>query len=154
MMKIFRNLLLAGSVALLAGGCASGPQFKEMDAATIPTLQPDHGRVYFFRENSFVGAAVSAVINVDGIAVGQSLAGQYFYVDEPAGTHTVSVKTEAENTVTLSLAAGETKYVRTIVTPGFIVGHVRPYEETPETATKDMKSLKYVGRTDSDKNLH
>ena len=61
------------------------------------------------------------------------------------------MKTEAESTLTFSLAAGETKYVRTIVTPGLIVGHVRPYVETPETATEDMKSLKYVGRADSEK---
>ncbi|WP_345817826.1 DUF2846 domain-containing protein (plasmid) [Paraburkholderia sp. PREW-6R] len=146
MTKIYRAVLLSTCTALLAAGCASGPQFREMDASGIPTLQPNHGRVYFFRESSFLGAGVSPLINIDGVAVGRSVTGQYFYVDEPAGEHTVSVRTEAENTLTLSLAAGETKYVRTTVTPGFIVGHVRPFVETPEAAAGHMKSLKYVGR--------
>jgi hypothetical protein len=149
MPKLYQTILLATGAALLAAGCASGPQFKEMDAASIPTLKPDYGRVYFFRESSFIGAAVGPQINVDGVPVGRSISGEYFYVDEPVGTHTISVKTEAENTVTFSLTAGETKYVRTIVTPGFIVAHVRPYVDTPETATEDIKSLKYMGRTDS-----
>jgi hypothetical protein len=146
MIKLYRTLLLAGAVTLMAAGCASGPQYKEM-ASTIPTLGADHGRIYFFRSSSLVGAGVQPAIKVNGQAVGQSTPGGFFYIDEPAGQYTVSTQTETEKTVSLALDAGETKYVRTSVSMGLLVGRVVPSLETPENATKEIEGLKYTGGT-------
>jgi hypothetical protein len=43
------------------------------------------------------------------------------------------------------LAAGETKYIKTAVTPGILVGHVTPTLEFPEQGQSDIGSLRYVG---------
>ena len=43
------------------------------------------------------------------------------------------------------LAAGETKYIKTAVTPGILVGHVTPTLEFPEQGQSDISRLRYVG---------
>ncbi|WP_431823309.1 DUF2846 domain-containing protein [Burkholderia sp. F1] len=142
MIKMCRALLLAGSVALLASGCASGPQYKEM-ASSIPTLAADHGRIYFFRSGSVFGAGLQPQIKLNGQAVGQSKPGGFFYVDEPAGQYTVSTATETEKTVSFALDAGETKYVRTSVALGVLVGRVVPSLEDSAVAMEAISDLKY-----------
>lgn len=143
MIKLYRTLLLAGSVALMAAGCASGPQYKEM-ASSIPTLGAEHGRIYFFRSGSLLGAGIQPDIKLNGTVVGKSTPGGFFYVDEPAGQYTVSTATETEKTVSFALDAGETKYVRTSVSMGLLVGRIVPSLETPETATKEIEDSKYT----------
>ncbi|QCP55086.1 DUF2846 domain-containing protein [Trinickia violacea] len=139
----FRTLLLAGAVTFLAAGCASGPQYKEM-AASIPTLTPDHGRIYFFRSSSLMGAAIQPQIKLNGVSVGQSKPGGFFYVDEPAGQYSVSTETETEKTVSFALDAGETKYVRTSVSFGLLVGRIIPSLEGSDAAMKEIEGLKYT----------
>jgi hypothetical protein len=143
MIKMYRTLLLAGSVTLMAAGCASGPQYSEI-AASIPTLGADHGRIYFFRSGSMLGAALQPDVKLNGNAVGQSKPGGFFYVDEPAGQYVVSTRTEAEKTVSFALDAGETKYVRTSVSMGLLVGRVVPSLEAPDIAKKEIEGLKYA----------
>ena len=53
--------------------------------------------------------------------------------------------TEVENAVTFQLAAGETKYIKTAITPGILVGHVTPTLQFPEQGQSDVSSLRYVG---------
>ncbi|HYS62560.1 MAG TPA: DUF2846 domain-containing protein [Paraburkholderia sp.] len=148
MIKLYRTLSLAVGVTLVAAGCASGPQYKEM-ASSIPTLGADHGRIYFFRSGSMVGAGVQPEIKLNGTVVGKSQPGGFFYVDEPAGRYTVSTATETEKTVSFALDAGETKYVRTVISMGLLVGRVVPSLETSENATKEIEGLKYTGTVTS-----
>lgn len=143
-MKLYRTLLLASATTLLAAGCASGPQHNEM-AASIPTLASDQGRVYFFRESSIFGVAIQPDIRLNGQVVGRSTPGGFFYVDEPPGSYTVSTRTEVERTVSLTLHAGETRYVRTTSGMGFLIGHVTPTLEDAESATQTIADLKYTG---------
>ncbi|MBN3789441.1 DUF2846 domain-containing protein [Burkholderia sp. Ac-20353] len=143
MIKMCRALLLAGSVALLASGCASGPQYKEM-ASSIPTLASDHGRIYFLRSGSMFGAGLQPEIKLNGQVVGKSKPGGFFYVDEPAGQYTVSTATETEKTVSFALDGGETKYVRTSVALGVLVGRVVPSLEDSGTAMAAISDLKYA----------
>jgi hypothetical protein len=147
-MKLYRTLLLSTGAALLAAGCASGPQYKDM-ASSIPTLASDHGRVYFFREASFGGAAIQPEIKLNDQVVGHSIPGGFFYVDEMPGQYTVATSTEVKRTVTFTLHAGETKYVRTTITMGLLVGHISPSLDDPETAPQVIESLKYTGGAQS-----
>ncbi|PAJ79867.1 DUF2846 domain-containing protein [Burkholderia ubonensis] len=143
MIRMCRALLLAGGVALLASGCASGPQYKEM-ASSIPTLASDHGRIYFFRSGSVFGAGLQPQIKLNEQVIGQSKPGGFFYVDEPAGQYTVSTATETEKTVSFALDAGETKYVRTSVSLGVLIGRVVPSLEEAGTAMEAIGHLKYA----------
>jgi len=144
MLKLCRSLLLAVGIATVMAGCATGPQYKEV-AAAIPTLSADQGRVYFIRAGSFAGAALQPEIKLNGQVVGHSQPGGFFFVDEPAGNYTVSITTEVEKTVSFALTGGETKYVRTSVSMGILVGHVAPMLEDATEASDEVKDLKYTG---------
>ncbi|WP_118185104.1 DUF2846 domain-containing protein [Paraburkholderia phosphatilytica] len=145
MKSFYRTLLLAGGAALLAAGCAaSGPQYKDV-ASSIPTLAPDNGRIYFLRTDSFVGAMLQPEIKLNDKVVGHSKPGGFFYVDEPAGSYTVATTTEVTKSITFNLNAGETKYVRTAVSMGVLVGHIAPSLDYPENAQAEIQSLKYTG---------
>ncbi|RKP48116.1 DUF2846 domain-containing protein [Trinickia fusca] len=144
MKKLYRTLLLSAGVALLAAGCASGPQYKDV-AASIPTLAADHGRIYFFRESAFGGGMIQPEIKLNDQVVGRSIPGGFFYVDETPGDYTVSTSTEVKREVKFSLHAGDTKYVRTSVSMGLLVGHITPTLDDPETAPKEVEKLKYTG---------
>jgi hypothetical protein len=143
-MKLYRTLLLSAGAALLAAGCASGPQYKDV-ASSIPTLASDHGRVYFFREDTFAGAMIQPEIKLNDQVVGRSVPGGFFYVDETPGAYTVATSTEVTKTISFTLHAGETKYVRTSISMGLLVGHITPSLDDPETGPKEIESLKYTG---------
>ena len=74
MNKLFRALLICTGAALIATGCASGPQYKDV-ASAIPTLAADHGRIYFFRADAFGGAAIQPDIKLNDKVVGRSVPG-------------------------------------------------------------------------------
>lgn len=143
--KHVSRLLLAGMAAtFFLSGCASGPKRTEM-AASIPTIKTGDGRIYFFRSSSMLGAAVQPEIRVNDEIVGSSKPGGFFYVDRPAGQYKATAATETEKSLSLSLDAGETKYVRSSVTFGMLIGHVILELEQPDVAEKALDSLSYTG---------
>jgi uncharacterized protein (DUF2141 family) len=143
MTNLFRALVAGAFVAFVASGCASGPQYKDV-ASSIPTLKEAQGRIYFYRSNSMFGAALQPSINLNGQVVGKSQPGGFFYVDEPAGQYVVSTATETEKTVSFKLDAGETKYVKTSVGFGLLVGRIIPTLESADEATKNIEDLHYT----------
>jgi hypothetical protein len=140
-----RNIKLALiGVALALTGCASGIKYQDM-GASIATLAPDQGRIYFYRSNSMFGAAVQPNLRMDGVTVGSSKPGGFFYVDATPGGHEVSAKTEVENKLTFMLDKGETKYVRTSPSFGLFVGHIVPELVGPDMALQELQDLSYIG---------
>ena len=135
-------------IALVAGaflgGCASGPKYSEVSKSIAPIPAGD-GRLYFFRSSSMIGAGVQPDIRVDGQVVGSSKPGGFFYVDEPAGSHTAATSTEVEKSTTFTLAAGETKYLRTAISAGLLVGHVDVTIEDPQKAQAEIETLSLSG---------
>lgn len=134
-------LLLAG---FLLAGCAS-PRGADELPLQIPAMKPGYGRVFFTRPADLTGAVVQPEIRMNNEVVARSVPGGFSYVDRPPGKYVVTTATEVENTVTFQLAAGETKYIRTAVTTGILVGHVTPTLEFPEQGRSDINRLKYVG---------
>lgn len=140
---------LTCTVALLAG-CATGPKYAEM-AKTIAPLEPGKGRIYFFRSNSMGGAAVQPDIRLNNAVVGTSKPGGFFYVDRPAGNYVGAASTETEKTLSFTLAAGETKYVRTSPSFGLLVGRINLELEDPQKAHTEIETLSFTGGTDASK---
>ena len=140
----FSYLAVAGLVMVLTGCAATGPKFVEMEAS-VPKLNGDQGRVYFYRGTSMLGSALTPAIKLDGKAVGESKRGGYFFVDAGAGSHEASTSTEATNKVTFVLDKGEIKYIRTSVSMGFMAGHVVPELVSAEEAKKELAELSYTG---------
>ncbi len=146
MRRTFLKLAAAASVAVVLAGCAaSGMKHQEM-AAGMPSLKAGEGRVYFLRSSSMFGAALQPDIRLNGVVVGESKPGGFFYVDRPAGNYSATAATETEKAVTFVLAAGETKYVRSSPSMGIVVGRVVMEIESADKAKAELASLSYTGK--------
>src|SRR6266481_4436193 len=100
-------------VAVLASACASVPlAHPEADAAAkrFQAPPPGHANLYVFRNESF-GGAVRMSINLDGMALGDTAAKTYLYTTIPAGTHTLTSKTENDSTAVIEARAGGNYFV-------------------------------------------
>lgn len=139
-----KNVMAAMLISLSLGACASGREFAEV-APSIPKLNPQNGRIYFYRNNDYPGWAVQPSIHLNDEIVGKSQPGGFFYVDKPEGNYRVATTTEVTNTVSFHLAKNETKYVKTGIGFGFVVGRVKPEIVYPEQGRSDLNDLKYIG---------
>ena len=139
----FRLVVLLAIAAVITG-CATGPKFAET-ASSMPALKAGDGRIFFYRSNSMVGAAIQPDVRLNGEVVGPSKPGGFFYVDRPAGAYTAATSTETEKTVSFQLDAGESKYIK--MTPGFgvVVGRMVMSVEPAATARTELASMSYVG---------
>jgi hypothetical protein len=142
-MKAFRLASLA-MLVVLTGCAASGPKFAAQEATT-PQLKTDASRIYFYRPNSMMGAALQPEVQLDGKVVGKSQPGGYFYVDAMPGAHEAQTSTETTNKVSFVVDKGEVKYVRTKVSMGLMVGHVIPELVGTDEARKELSELSYTG---------
>jgi hypothetical protein len=141
-MRFIQMLVL--SLAVVLTGCASGIKHKDMQAS-IPALQADKGRIYFYRNASMLGAALQPNILLDGKVVGESRPGGFFFVDSSAGNHEVSASTEVEKKLTFTLDKGEVKYVKTSPSFGVMVGRIVPELVTAAEAEKELADLSFTG---------
>ena len=143
-MSVLKSFFALAIVAVLAGCAAEGPLHKEV-AASIPTVPAGKGRVYFYRADTMFGAAVTSDITFNGRVVGKSERGSFFFVDENPGNCKASASTEVERQVTFTLAAGETKYIKSTVSMGALVGRVNLELVSPGDAGKEIGELHYTG---------
>ena len=143
-MTALKTFLALFVVGVLAGCAAEGPLHKEV-AASIPTVPAGKGRIYFYRADTMMGAAVTSDITLNGRVVGKSERGSFFFVDENPGSCKASASTEVEREVTFILAAGETKYIKSSISMGLMVGRVNLELVSPGDATTDLTELHYTG---------
>ena len=144
MKRVVRMVMGGMAISFLMAGCASGVKHSEM-AASIPTIKPGEGRIYFLRSASMFGAAIQPDLRLNSQVVGESKPGGFFFVDRPAGKYVASASTETEKTLSFVLDGGETKYVRSSPSIGLMVGRVVLELETPDKAKEELSSLSYTG---------
>jgi hypothetical protein len=142
--SLTRRVALLSIVALL-GACASGPKLAEMQAS-IPAVKATEGRIYFYRSGSMMGAAIQPNILVNGQVVGESKPGGFFFVDLPPGPVAVSTSTEVEKKLSLTLDGGQTRYVRTVIGFGLLVGRVYPELVDNAEGAKALAETSYIGK--------
>jgi hypothetical protein len=136
--------LLAVAAVVVLAGCATGPKLAEVKSQ-IPTLKPDEGRIYFYRDSTPIGAGIQPDIMLNGAKVGDSVPGGFFFVDQSPGAKEVSTSTEVERKLTFTLDRGQTRYVRTTVGMGLLVYRVYPELIDNATGEKEMADLSYTG---------
>jgi hypothetical protein len=133
--------ILAASMLLVA--CASGPKYSDVKSS-IPPLTSDNGRIYFYRSNSMLGAAIQPSVMLNGQKVGNSKPGGFFYIDRPPGNYEVTCGTEVERKASFVLDAGQQRYIKTTVSMGVLVGHVTPELVDPAEGMAAVQSLHYT----------
>src|SRR5713226_410680 len=137
-----------GVAVMLVGCAAEGVRHADMKTS-MPALRPSDGRIYFYRVDSIVGAAIQPDIRLNGEVVGESIPGGFFFVDRRPGKYEAHASTEVERSVVFTLAAGETKYIRTPTTFGLLVGHLAFDLMSRSEAEAELPSLRYTGKAAS-----
>ncbi len=132
------------ALAIMLAACASGPKHAEV-AASIPTVSAGEGRIFIYRSNSMLGAALQPNVLVNGKVAGESKPGGFFFVNLAPGTVEISTATEVEKKLTFTLDAGQTRYVRTTVGFGLLVGRVYPELVDNTEGAKAIAETSYTG---------
>jgi hypothetical protein len=137
--KIYALAVVALTAMPVSSAVAKDDQTYAILHASEPAIAEGQGRIYFYREGGLMGAAIQPTIMIDGISAGgRAKPGDYFYADRPAGTYEVSTETEKKEAVTLTLAAGQSLYVRMDIKMGLFVGHVQPSIIDPQQAVSEI----------------
>jgi hypothetical protein len=130
---------------VLASGCATtGAKPAEMQAE-LASVPANKGRIYFYRNSSIVGVAVQPNISLNGLVVGESKPGGFFYADVAPGMHEVTSRTEVMANVTVPIREGETRYVRSSVTMGVVIGRIELTLVEASQASQEISSLSFTG---------
>lgn len=132
------------AVALLSGCAASGHSYLAVTSA-MPPLKDNSCRVFFYRTDSMVGAAMQPEIRLDNQVVGKSQPGGFFYVDTLPGRHLASSQTENEARLEFDIEAGQTVYVASSITLGLLVGRVQLNLQPEAVAVSELSPLRYTG---------
>ncbi len=141
------RLLFLASVVLAAfmTGCASGPSYAEAKAS-IPSLKPEQGRIYFYR-TAVMGAAIQPDVKVNGTVAGSAKSKGFFFYDCAPGEYVVETSTEVTRKLSLLMTKGQERYVRLNIAMGFMVGHVYPELVDDATGAKEIQECKFTGTT-------
>jgi len=107
-----------------------------------PQIPAGQGRIYFYREKRFVGLAMEPHILLNAETVGNSMNGGYFYVDRPPGNYVVHCSNDrnGDHQITVTLAAGDIKYVQT----SFVSFHIESTLVDKDTAVKTLSECSYM----------
>lgn len=131
-------------LALAVVGCATGPKYTEVKRS-IPNLSPDNGRIYFYRSGTMFGAAIQPSVTLNGVVVGDSKPGGFFYVDVPPADYEVVLSTEVDKKLTFVLEKRQEKCVRMSVGLGVVVYRVYPELAEPAVCDAEIQDLSYTG---------
>ena len=140
------KLRVLGLIAvLILAGCATGPRLAEVQS-TLPQLQTEKGRIWFYRSSSPFGAAIQPSIRLNGEVVGESVPGGVFFRDVEPGDYNVATTTEVERQLTFTIAKGQERFVKTSPGFGIVVGRIHPELIDPKQAREDIAGLSYTGK--------
>jgi hypothetical protein len=141
-MYYFKTNQISGFIiiSILIAGCgASGPVFKPIDP-----LPAGKGVVYIYRESGFVGGSVYGTVTANKIPITKIRNGGYFpYLSNPGSVH-FEVSTEATNEADVAVEAGKEKYLKTTVGMGFVAGHLKFSEVSPEIGRKEISECQLL----------
>jgi len=104
-------------------------------ASAVGAPPAGKGQIVFFRDKKFVGSLISYMVREGTTEIGKLSNGSYFVLAVDPGTHVYTVHSEAKDNLTLEVEAGETYYVSSGITMGFMAG--RPNLAPSDEATFD-----------------
>ena len=142
-------------VIVLLGCAGQGKDGFDQVEARLPALKGDMGRIYIYTPIRHLTLDFVPKVLVNGDSVGRSLSGTFLVVDEPAGDYTVDVANEASfsnsggqiksEPATVSLKAGETRYVRLHAINSDYFIQMKSIPEDAKNGQRDLKILSFNG---------
>lgn len=126
------------SIPFLALAAPAAASITKPESVQVPPPPPGKAQVVFFRSGGFVGSAISCAVKDEGNKI-SSLPPQRFiiYLVEP-GKHTYSTASSSAEGVSLSLKAGEVRYVQCTIKAGFWAGKASLDLATEEQFTSKL----------------
>lgn len=142
--------MIAGALvgAAMLAGCG-GPRYQDV-AGTIPIMVPDTARIYFYQPPAPIGVVSNQpYLRINGVKVGRSKPGSFFFVNRPAGKYEIDTLRDGES-LSFTLSPGQTRYVRLSIEG--VAGNASSVgrqdmrlEESEAVAQQEMAPLKYWG---------
>ena len=141
-----RLAALFAAAALGLSACATGPESggRPLDWANLESPPAEQGRIYFYRPNASLFPVIRPQVIVNGRLVGISRAGEVFYRDAHPGRYEIYLVGEEDRTLDLTLAAGETRYVRTSIDLDLLGPRLAPEAVALAEAQQEIHDLQLV----------
>jgi hypothetical protein len=134
--------LIAMTVGVMLSSCASVQTVSAPSKPDAP--EAGKGLVTFYRESAFVGRGVSYKITEAGQPIGGLKNGSYFVHQASPGAHIYEAKTEATESISVSVETGKSYYIQGGVSMGAFVGRPTLSLADPSTAKSALGGLKRV----------
>lgn len=140
-MKTYLKRLILLITVISLTSCASGPDYDKF-ITTLPDLNPDTGRIYFFRIEP-VPLFVQPDVMLNGEKIGAAVPMGFFYVDRPAGSYVITVATEVDRNLSLALEGNQTRYVRLKLSMGILISRFIPVLVEENEGLRLIETLNY-----------
>lgn len=132
---------------LSLSACAQGTHGLNGSAdALAPLPEPAAGRarIYFYRPQGSLFPALEPDVIVNGRKVGVSVVGEAFYRDAYPGRYEIFLTSDDDRLLSLSVAAGDTQFVRTSVAFGFLGPRLAPKLVEGSRGRREIQALTVV----------
>jgi len=136
-MKTYLKQLILLITVIFLTSCASGLKYDEF-ITTIPDLNPDTGRIYFYRIEP-IPLLYQPVVKLNGEKIGYAVPLGFFYVDRPAGSYEI----EVDGKLSLFLEGNQTRYVRLKHGLGFLTDRFIPELVEESEGLTNIEALNY-----------
>jgi hypothetical protein len=132
--------VLAVLTLLLSPARAAEPDQPPVQPVIQPP-PPELARIYFYRQAQPLMVALVPDVIVNGKAVGDLSLGEVFFRDAKPGRYRVFLSGDPEHVVELSLAAGETGFVRCSLRIGLGTTRLTAESVAADEATREIVNL-------------
>ena len=136
-----KTVYLTLASLLMAAGCAS---VRFEDLPDLPQPVEDKALVFFYRDSSFKGGALTYQVHEEERLIGALRSGTFFYHYSEPGQRTYWGQTTIRQSLVLDVAAGETYFIKGDISMGVFAGHPRLTVVEPERAKSSIAKLQYA----------
>ncbi|MDH3973233.1 MAG: DUF2846 domain-containing protein [Deltaproteobacteria bacterium] len=105
-------------------------------SSLFPPLKAPMGRIFFFRHYILAGSLITPPVSLNGAYAGDSLPGEYFYIDTYKGKYHVEIS--EGYTLDLQLSAGEERFILMDLGGTGIFYDIIPKVANPEVARRQI----------------
>ena len=129
--------MLRAAVPLLAAvglvACTGDFEREHPAVAAAPPhdLRADQARLVFYRPNDSLFPAIRPPVIINGRKVGTSVVGEAFYRDAQPGRYVIFLSNDDNDLLTVTLAPGEVRYVRTSLSMSWLGPRLSPESVLP-----------------------